>query len=272
MTAAARTALLTAAAGLGGAQLVEAEDAPIQDNSFLVEEAYNQGPGVVQHISSFVRNEDRGWAFSFTQEWPVPGQRHQLSYTLNWARVEPEGQDETGFSDVLLNYRWQALGLGEGPVAFAPRFSLLLPTGDENDLLGQGHLGAQVNLPLSVELSSRVVAHANAGATFVPTARNEAEEEADLWAYNFGASVIWLTRPKFNVMLEAIYVRAEEIVGDDTTASASTTIVSPGLRWAIDFESGLQIVPGVAVPIGVGSSAHEEAVLVYLSFEHPFRK
>jgi len=42
--------------------------------------AYNQEGGVVQHISSFVRGDDGGWAFSFTQEWPVP-----VSPGLRWA-------------------------------------------------------------------------------------------------------------------------------------------------------------------------------------------
>ena len=46
----------------------------IQDNSFLVEEAYNQNFGVVQHISSFTRFFDsKDWNYTFTQEWPVPG-------------------------------------------------------------------------------------------------------------------------------------------------------------------------------------------------------
>jgi len=30
-------------------------------------------------------------------------------------------------------------------------------------------------------------------------------------------------------------------------------------------------VPGIAFPIGVGPSAGDDAVLLYLSFEHPFR-
>jgi hypothetical protein len=33
---------------------------PIQDNSFLIEEAYNQEPGVVQHISVFTRTRSSG--------------------------------------------------------------------------------------------------------------------------------------------------------------------------------------------------------------------
>jgi hypothetical protein len=79
--------LLTAL--LGGPCLGQPNPAPavepgIQDNSFLVEEAYNQNFGVVQHISSFTRFwNSKDWNYSFTQEWPIPGdERHQLSYTL----------------------------------------------------------------------------------------------------------------------------------------------------------------------------------------------
>ncbi|TAK07500.1 hypothetical protein EPO44_03950, partial [bacterium] len=45
----------------------------ISDNSFLLEEAYNQEPGVAQHIFNAVYSNDprrRGWSFNFTQEWP----------------------------------------------------------------------------------------------------------------------------------------------------------------------------------------------------------
>jgi hypothetical protein len=42
------------------------------------------------------------------------------------------------------------------------------------------------------------------------------------------------------------------------------------VRWAFNFKSGLQVVPGVAVPFGVGSSAGERGLFLYLSFEHPF--
>jgi hypothetical protein len=60
----------------------------IEDNSFLIEEAYNQEPGVVQHISNWQRSlRTSRWNFSFTQEWPVPTQQHQFSYMLllGWA-------------------------------------------------------------------------------------------------------------------------------------------------------------------------------------------
>jgi hypothetical protein len=46
--------------------------------------------------------------------------------------------------------------------------------------------------------------------------------------------------------------------------------VNPGLRYAIDLPSGLQIVPGISMPIGIGPSEGEYGGLFYLSFEHPF--
>jgi hypothetical protein len=122
------------------AQAVPAERpaAPIQDNSFLVEEAYNQERGVVQHISTFARPRGGGaWSYSFTQEWPLLGQRHQLGFTLPVESAEgPRGG--TGVGDLALNYRWQVLGIGGSRVALAPRVSALLPTGDEERGRGGG--------------------------------------------------------------------------------------------------------------------------------------
>ena len=40
------------------------------------------------------------------------------------------------------------------------------------------------------------------------------------------------------------------------------------MRWAHNLKSGLQIVPGIAVPIGIGPSSGDTGVLLYLSFEH----
>ncbi|HET8647566.1 MAG TPA: transporter, partial [Vicinamibacteria bacterium] len=100
--------------------------APIQDNSFLIEEAYNQEDGVVQHVSFFLRDLDGAWAYTFTQEWPVGTQRHQLSLTLPLASGPP-----AGLGDVALNYRLQLIGDGAAAVAVAPRLSLLLPTGGD---------------------------------------------------------------------------------------------------------------------------------------------
>jgi len=203
----------------------------IQDNSFLIEEAYNQERGVVQHISTLLRSPG-SWSYSLTQEWPLSGQRHQLSFTV---------PIERGVGDVAINYRHQLTGLGlggGGRAAFAPRLSLLLPTTEG------GSLGLQVNLPVSAMLTRGVVSHWNAGATL--TRANET-------VYNGGASVIWLARPSVNFMLEVVWTGS---------ARSGDVIVNPGLRWAHNL-GNLQIVPGISFPDG-------RDVFLYLSFEHPF--
>lgn len=248
-------------------------DRGIQDNSFLIEEAYNQEYGVVQHISTFTYfAESDDWAYSFTQEWPVPGVRHQLSYTLNTVRPGVSANRGPGVGDVVLNYRYQLVGNGDARVAVAPRFSLILPTGDSTLARGAGATGYQTNLPMSVVLNRKFVTHWNAGSTFIPHARDIEGQRASIVSYNLGQSVIWQTTPRFNVMFETYFVRGQGITAPGKTEWNSTLFLNPGIRWAYNFKSGLQIVPGIAMPIGVGPSQGQKGVLLYLSFEHPFRK
>ena len=246
------------------------DESPIQDNSFLIEEAYNQEEGVVQHINTFQRTRKTGdWIYTFTQEWPIGGVTHQFSYTVPILRPS---DSKSGVGDVALNYRYQLLGDGEAPVAIAPRFTVIVPSGKEEEGRGLGAASYQANWPVSVVLAPRLVAHTNAGYTWTPGAKGGLGNKADLRAWNLGQSVIWLAGHRVNLMLEAIYTRGQEVAGPNTTSTARSAFVSPGVRWSYDFESGLQIVPGIAFPIGVGPSRHEKAVFVYLSFEHPFRK
>ncbi len=261
--------LLAAAATHAGAQEPAAPPS-ISDNSFLMEEAYNQEPGVVQHISAFqlFRGAD-SWAYSFTQEWPLFGRTHQLSYTLPIQRTHNGSTIATGLGDVAVNYRFQ-LAAAER-LSVAPRLSLLLPTGRAKSDLGAGALGVQVNLPASVVVARKVVTHWNAGGTLTPSAKNAVGDKATAVACNLGASVVWLARPTFNALLEIVWTREEAVTGPGRTAASHGLSISPGIRWAHNFSSGLQIVPGIAFPIGVGPSAGDAAVLLYLSFEHPFR-
>ena len=246
---------------------------PIQDNSFLVEEAYNQETGVVQHISTFTRyQETKDWIYTFTQEWPVFSQTHQFSFTLPWQRLGASLDGKQAFGDVALNYRYQLLGDGEAKAAISPRLSVLLPTGDEKLGYGRGAAGVQVMLPISWVLSDTLVAHSNVGATRTPNAKNAFGDKATTQDVALGQSFIWLAHPRFNVMLEYVHTRSQAVAGADQTQVQTATYLSPGIRWAYNFPSGLQIVPGIAVPIGVGASRGEKAVFLYLSFEHPFTK
>jgi hypothetical protein len=248
------------------------KEGPIQDNSFLVEEAYNQEPGVVQHISTFTRfQESKDWIYTFTQEWPVGGLKHQLSFTLPWQRLAASPDGNQAFGDVALNYRYQLLGDGEAKVAISPRLSILLPTGDEKKGYGRGATGIQVALPISWVIQESLVAHTNVLATRTPQARNPLGEKATTLDLAVGQSLIWLATPRFNAMLEFVSTRSQAVTGPDQTQRQTSTYLSPGIRWAYNFPSGLQIVPGIAVPIGVGASRGEKAIFLYLSFEHPFQ-
>jgi hypothetical protein len=241
----------------------------IQDNSFLIEEAYNQEYGVVQHIGTWARSSGGDWTFAFTQEWPLGGIRHQLSYTIPVQSSEATG---TGLGDVALNYRYQLVGNPEARSVVAPRFSLLLPTGDDQLERGTGGLSFQVNLPVTLVLTPQIVTHWNAGATVSPTAKNPLGAKATTTSVNLGASVIWLLHPSFNLMLETLWLRTESVVGDGQTAGEEFLFLNPGVRWAFNLAGDLQVVPGVAYTIGLSPDSSQDALFLYLSFEHPFKR
>jgi hypothetical protein len=245
----------------------------IQDNSFLIEEAYNQDPGVVQHINLFRKDFRTGeWVANFTQEWPVGGVRHQLSYTVTYLHLNSDVGGATGFGDLALNYRYQLVGDSEARLAIAPRFTLFVPSGSSAKGLGQGGPGLQLGIPVSLVLSDRFVVHGNVGVTWTSSEKDTAGDEANAVAGYAGGSVVWLLRSNFNVLLEALWSRGQLVIAPHRTRADSSTIVSPGIRWAYGADSSkeLQIVPGIAFPIGVGTSHGRYGVLVYLSFEHPF--
>ena len=185
------------------------DDAPIQDNSFLIEEAYNQEPGVVQHIFTFSRTRTGDWAGTFTEEWPVGSVRHQLSYTPIFTRA-----DGSRSNDFAFNYRLQLVGNGESRVAVAPRVTVLRDA-------------VQVMLPASVVLTPSIVTHWNLGATSYPRTMTA------------GQSIVWLASHRFNPLVETVWTR---------TGHTTDVVISPGIRWSYNLPHALQIVPGIAFP------------------------
>jgi hypothetical protein len=169
----------------------------------------------------------------------------------------------TDLGDIALNYRYQLALRAGSPLAVAPRVSLLLPTG------GPGtSLGLELNLPASIELSRLLVTHFNVGARWGDGAEVTGPSEAFV-----GQSLILLAHPKFNFMVEALWsAEGSPIEVLDDGGYESAFHIAPGVRGAIDFASGLQVVPGIAFPIGVGPSDGEKGIYLYVSFEHPFRR
>src|SRR5437867_2660866 len=247
----------------------------VLDNSFFIEEAYNQEPGVVQHIFNAVYgfrpangSDEHDFDFAFTQEWPLFSQTHQFSYTLLYSFSEIGRHEENGFGDMLLNYRYQAWFETNTLTAFAPRFSLILPTGDAKRGFGNDTVGYQWSLPFSTTLGDFWFAHANAGLTFLPDAGPAPRH--DLLGYNLGASLIYAATPTLNFMLEWIGIWKDSPDHTGRVGQEFSSLISPGVRRAFNFPGGSQFVVGLGVPIGLTRSAPDIGAFLYLSFEHSF--
>ena len=91
--------------------------------------------------------------------------------------------------------------------------------------------------------------------------------------------MIYAVTDRFNVLLEVVWNsdqglqektrRGERFPYADRDRSEDV-VLSPGLRWAINLPGELQIVPGLAFPIGLSDDAIDYGVFFYLSIEHPF--
>jgi len=256
----------------------------MEDNSFFIEEAYNQEVGVVQHIFNAQYGtslgsdpDEEGWTLQFTQEWPLFSERHQVSYDIPVSLMRDGGEQQYGLSDIQLNYRFQALEETERVPAFAPRFSLILPTGSRDKQTGDGVVGYQWNLPFSKVLAPRFAAHLNLGLTYLPDVRIPLDDlgghlspSHSLVNYNLGTSVIFALTPRVNFLVEWIGT-FEENIGDDGGEEGSfSSFISPGFRAAVINRDRLQIVMGAAAPIGLTTAAPDYGVFLYLSVEHDF--
>jgi len=239
---------------------------PIQDNSFLLEEAYNQEAAVIQHINTlFFDRTIHTWLYALTDEWPVISQRHQLSVTIP-VQNSVAGQ-AAALGDIALNYRLQLVGNGDTRLAVTPRVTVLFPTAAAE--LGGGQLAFQGALASSFVARQRLVLHTNAGVTLTPHAMVNVGTREGLLDLFAGQSAVWLVHPRLNLMLEGVVTNVEEFTGVGTARARETAVtISPGLRWAYNFPSGLQIVPGLAFPFGFRANDGQRGVFLYLSFEH----
>ena len=236
-----------------------AEPFQITDNSFLVEEAFNQEPRIFQNIVNWSR-EDGEWFLSFTQEWPLPGVRHQLSYTVLF-NASSEGE---GMGDSMLNYRLQVLEEGPGRPAFAPRVSVIVPTAriDRSS-------GMQINLPFSKQRNDFYF-HWNGGFTW-----QHRDNRANLVSPSLAASAIYRAAPMLNVMLESALVFLETEVAPGVTRQTERNpsfTLSPGVRGGWNITDDKQIIIGAAVPITWSEGSSSAGIFGYFSYELPFKR
>jgi hypothetical protein len=234
----------------------------ITDNSFLVEEAFNQEARVFQNIFTWTRNTDGGWIAGFTQEWPAPSMRHQLSYSLTFS--DSSGRD--AFGATLINYRYQLWEESPGRPAFSPRVSLVVPTGPPDTI--DDSPGLQFNLPFSKQRGD-LYFHGNAGLTWLTGVPEVGSDNTvNLTTPTLAGSIIWRTWPMLNLMFESV-VLFQEQVEESGTERITNVILNPGFRrgWNIGEQ---QVVLGFSVPLTFADGDNSTAFLIYASYELPF--
>ncbi len=257
-----------------------AEPRPIDgfsDYSFLLEEAYNQERGEVQHTFKAVRNGDsrhHGWSFNFEQEWWLFTEDHQVAVSIPFSHLREEGEKQRGVGDILIEYRYQLLKEGPNIPAVAPQFSLILPTGNRDKGTGSGVVGYEWSIAASKKVASRLALHANLGLTYFPKVRVPLDDDQrlspkrSLVSYDVGASVVFALSSDIHMLLEWVGEFEEEINDKGKRERDFKAILSPGIRAAVINRDDLQTVVGVGIPIGVSGPADNYGVLLYFSVEH----
>ena len=253
--------LLSAAAAVAAEPLAKG----IQDNSFLIEEAYNQEAGHVQHITN-LRRQDGQWQFSFSQEWPIFSQTHQFSYSVPYNF----GGSSRGVGDVTLNYRYQAQTETATRPAIAPRIGLVLPAANQIEASGplearEKSYGYELLLPVSKIVSDRVTLNGNAGLrSFFDVAGHQPT------TYRLGGSAIYAVTRDFNLLVEAVADWVESVNPQNRLEREFEFTLLPGFRQAFNFGDDAQLVVGAGVPILFSNGSADVGAFFYLSFEHKF--
>ena len=229
----------------------------IMDNSFLVEEAFNQEPGIFQNIFTARRGDEDALEAAFTQEWPLFTQTHQFSFTVGALSVN----GERGLNDLLINYRWQATTESASTPAFSPRVSLILATGDA---ASGGGTGWQVNLPVSKQFNDTYI-HWNAGFTHMLATEGIARDHSRLTP-RLALSGIRRLLPMFTLILESVVEWEHFVEGD---ALRCNWTLSPGFQTG--WNAGdKQTIIGLAIPVAISDGDANVSVFGYFSYELPF--
>jgi hypothetical protein len=265
---------------LSGVTARAAEARPIDefsDHGFLLEEAYNQDRGEVQHTLNAVYSSDfwrQGWSFNFEQEWWLFTQDHQVAFSIPFSHLREEGEKQRGVGDIQIEYRYQLTEEGPNIPAVAPGFSLILPTGNRDKGTGNGVVGYEWRVAASKKVASRLALHANLGLTYLPKVRVPLDDnqrlspKRSLVSYEVGASAVFALSSNIHMLLEWVGEFEEEINDKGKKEREFKAVLSPGIRAAVVNKDRLQSVVGVGIPIGVSGPAENYGVFLYFSVEH----
>lgn len=245
----------------------------IEDNSLFLEEAFNQDDRVAQVIQSLVifNNPTKSYEYLLTNEWPVFGLHHQLSFTLPYTSIS----GLSGFGDIMLNYRYQ-LTHREDWAILAPRVSAILPTGRIGKGFDSGNFGLQLAMAGSKRLNNSFQLHANLGMTSIFNQRNydistDNEFRKSVNHFFGGFALNYIASENINLSLEYFTTYSQIYDTPDIGYHTLETIICPGIRYAINIGE-TQIVPSIAVPFKIDDAEHkwDIGLMFYFSVEFPY--
>lgn len=242
--------------------------AEIQDNSFLIEEAYNQDPGVYQFINIYQHDFKTGLYYSTLQgEIPLWSREHQFSFSLP-ARKTAASVESLG--DLSLNYRYQ--NYNKDGTMVAQRFGAIVPTGKVNKNTSYNSVGFAWMQAVTFSLSNQFQMHVNLGLNMTPAARTKGYSQREmLTGFTTGVGIVYKHSDKVNFLTEFLYDTQEDFDEKGDTSSNPTITINPGARFDIDLSiEKTQVVPGISFPVTVGNDEVHTGVLFYLSFEPDF--
>lgn len=245
---------------------LSAFSAAIEDNSFLLEEAFNQEWGVYQFIQKYqTAKRAKGYEYSFENEIPITDKTHQFSYEFAYGR--PDSTGHGAISDVTLNWRIQPYN--KDGVLLADRFGLIVPTGRVDKNAGNGVYGFEFMQAGTLFINDQFVTHFNFGFDVLPNAKTAGTDKRNtLSSFTGGSSLIYMHNDWVNFMLEGLLQAGQSTLPDGTVTSETSFTINPGMRFAFDLAwKETQIVPGISFPTEILNRPQEHGVLFYLSIE-----
>ncbi|HEX8432076.1 MAG TPA: hypothetical protein VF625_12335, partial [Longimicrobium sp.] len=150
-----------------------------------------------------------------------------------------------------LGYRYKIIGGEDEPLTITPGVEATAMRGEKVEF--------EAALPVSYAFGRGWTSNSNVGVSFTP-----GDDEV---SFTVGEGIMRRVGRSLNLMVEALYSSEESpIPGDETEGGV---FVIPGFQYAFDLSPRVQLVPGVAVPIGLGKAEGERGLFLYLSIEHP---
>lgn len=243
--------------------------AVIEDNSFYLEEGFNQDAGMVQFIQSYeMSTRVSQGLYDLTIEMPITDKVHQWSYGFEALNKGNEGRQDIG--DSVLSYRYQSLN--RDGYLMAERFGLILPTGSVEHETSNGVLGLDFKYAATIPVATLWMNHWNVGSRILPNSKRFKQKvRVSEQEYSLATSGVYLYSDHLNLILEAIFTNFNGFGDEGEKITENAITLNPGIRVDFDIDwNATQVVPGISFPARFVGGLIEQGILFYLSFEPNF--